>query len=246
MGIDAGIDIVGTDLDCRSSDVRRRSVTLRRRRVGAKLLPVAAAVALVLSGCAAGQDAQTANQQPAIDGVNADAGLVGIRDAAIAAPDANSYPAGSDAALEMTLVNNGYDKDALVSVSSTAANAAIIGLDGPPSSNKGVNVTPLESGSGSAGGSATVAATPSASASSSAATDQPIEIPGQSIVQVGVSIVGPSAVLTGLTQPLFPSQTVPVTLRFRSGATINVQLAARLTSGGASAPTVNITPSGES
>jgi copper(I)-binding protein len=189
VGIDAGIDIVGTDLDC------------------------AAAVALVLSGCAAGQDAQTANQQPAIDGVNADAGLVGIRDAAIAAPDANSYPAGSDAALEMTLVNNGYDKDALVSVSSTAANAAIIGLDGPPSSNKGVNVTPLESGSGSAGGSATV---------------------------------GPSAVLTGLTQPLFPSQTVPVTLRFRSGATINVQLAARLTSGGASAPTVNITPSGES
>ncbi|MCW2540301.1 MAG: hypothetical protein JWN95_2026 [Frankiales bacterium] len=237
-----GIDIVGIDL-------HRRSIDLRRRFARAKLLPVAVVAAVALSGCAAGQDAQTANQQPAIDGVNADSGLVGIRDAAIAAPSATNYAAGSDAELQLTLINNGLNQDSLVAVTSTAAAAAVIGVDGPPSSNQGVNVTPLESGSPSSGSSESASASPTASAGSSAPStpaDVPIVIPGQSSVQVGVSIVGPSAVLTGLAKPLFPAQTVPVTFRFSSGATINVDLATRLTSGGASAPTVNISPSGES
>jgi hypothetical protein len=47
-----------------------------------------------------------------------------------------------------------------------------------------------------------------------------------------------------LTKQLFTSQTVQVTFTFASGATITAGLPVKLTSGGASAPTVDISATG--
>jgi hypothetical protein len=50
---------------------------------------------------------------------------------------------------------------------------------------------------------------------------------------------GPSVSLTGLSQQLFPAQTVPVTLTFGSGATVTLTLAVQLSSSAPSAPVIS-------
>jgi copper(I)-binding protein len=224
------------------------------RRIGV-VIAAAATGALLLTGCAAGQHAQTVAQYPVVDGVAADSGPVGIRDAALAAPNASSsYATGQDAPLELVLVNNGTATDSLVSVSSTSAGGAILSMTGPPAAS----ATPAPasaSGSASAStpasGSASASASTSPSASvpgavpsgSSSAASVPIPVPAGSSVRIGSSAVGPAVVLTGLTTALFPSQTVPVVFTFSSGARIQATLAVRLSSGGAPAPSIDISPS---
>ena len=98
-----------------------RAAQPSRRRV---LLPVACAVAaaLALSGCAAGQISQTADQVAAIDGANGDAGKIGVRNALLATPDnPNGLDKGSDARLLVYVSNDSTADDTLSSVSSPAA-----------------------------------------------------------------------------------------------------------------------------
>ena len=94
--------------------------TTRRRRV---LVPAVAglALALSLSACAAGRDAQTANQKPSQDGVNADVGSIALRGVALQPPSGTSYKAGSNAQLAVVLVNNGSATDRLTAISTSAA-----------------------------------------------------------------------------------------------------------------------------
>lgn len=91
-----------------------------RRRV---IAGVGAAVAAVLltSACAAGQQAQTANQKPTLDGTNATIGSIGLRGLAIEAPSGPSYAVGSNPAIKVVLVNSGLKADALTSISSSEA-----------------------------------------------------------------------------------------------------------------------------
>jgi hypothetical protein len=58
-------------------------------------------------------------------------------------------------------------------------------------------------------------------------------------VQIGIEPGNPSVTLTGLTAELFPSQPVPVTLTFASGASVTVVLAVQLTSEVPPAPTLS-------
>ncbi|MDN5915861.1 MAG: hypothetical protein L0I76_12235 [Pseudonocardia sp.] len=116
----------------------------RRFRPSRALTGAAGAVALTgmlaLSGCGAGQLAQTANQTSAVNGISAQQGEVLIRDARIAYPPNAStgvlYPAGSSAPLEVTLLNSAPVTDRLVGVSSPGAPAARIG--GDPTMTQGI------------------------------------------------------------------------------------------------------------
>src|SRR4030088_2700089 len=88
-----------------------------RRVVGAPVLAFAAT--LVLAGCGAGQITQTATQEPAINGANAQVGTLYIRNAALQFPPSGpAYRAGSSAALTLTIINGGPQDDELVGVTS--------------------------------------------------------------------------------------------------------------------------------
>jgi copper(I)-binding protein len=218
------------------------------RRLGAAVGSGMAGVLLV-TGCAAGQNAQTVEQTPSIDGVQAEAGNIAIRAAGIAAPESgSSYAKGSDAPLRMVIINRGTAADKLVSVTSTVAGGARF--------SAGSSASPVASGSGQASSSAAdssaVSASPSASSSvpaasasgsatgsSSASQNTPIDLAGRQSVQIGIGTGGPSVTLTGLTADLFPAQPVPVTLTFASGASVTVIVAVQLTSEAPPAPTVS-------
>jgi copper(I)-binding protein len=207
-------------------------------RAGAVVLGTALG-ALLLSGCAAGQDAQTINQRPPIDGASAVAGSIAVRAAGLAAPtDGSSYAKGGTAQLELVLVNNGTSDDTLTSVTSPAASGAqfsAAGATNQTSSSSAGSSSPSASGSPT-GATATVSA--SASDTSSAGAGSPIDLPSGSSVKIGYGD-GPSVSLTGLTQQLFPAQSVQVTLSFGSGATVTLSLPIKLDSQAPSAPVVS-------
>jgi periplasmic copper chaperone A len=103
------------------------SRTARRPRPLA-VTAVFLAAGLVLSGCAAGQISQTADQVAAIDGANATVGDIGVRNARLATPaDPAGYPAGADAPILLWLTNEGLDADTLSSVTSPAGTVTISG-----------------------------------------------------------------------------------------------------------------------
>jgi hypothetical protein len=222
------------------------------RRLGAAVGSGAAGVLLV-TGCAAGQQAQTVEQTPSIDGVQAEAGNIAIRAAGIAAPESGaSYSKGSDAPLRMVLINRGGAADKLVSVTSTMAGGVQItpgsssspGASGSGQPSNSASDSSAASGSPSASaGSSSPAASTTASApatgSSNASQNTPIELAGRQSVRIGIGSGGPSVTLTGLTTELFPSQPVPVTLTFSSGASVTVVVAVQLTSEVPSAPVVS-------
>lgn len=85
------------------------------------------AAAMTVTGCAAGQISQTADQVSSVDGGVGNVGAIGIRNALLATPAAGSYPKGADAPLLLWLTNSGLTSDTLSSVSSTAATSVEIG-----------------------------------------------------------------------------------------------------------------------
>jgi copper(I)-binding protein len=219
------------------------------RRLGTAVSCGAAAVLLV-TGCAAGQQAQTVEQTPSIDGVQAEAGTIAIRAAGIATPKSGaSYAKGAEAPLRMVIVNRGTAADKLVSVTSPAAGGVTFSAGASSSSaTSGASPavsTPAGTASSSASGSAP--ASGSASSSPGASQNTPIELPARQAVQIGFGSGGPSVVLTGLTSELFPAQPAPVTLTFSSGASVTVVLAVQLSSEAPTAPTVSeaVQPAGE-
>ncbi|MGE0297942.1 copper chaperone PCu(A)C [Pseudonocardia sp.] len=91
----------------------------------------AAAAALLLAGCGAGQLTGTSTQGSSSGGANGSAGNILVRDAEIefgtAAPAAVVFPAGASAPLMMHIVNQGYAADTLVSASSPIASSVQVG-----------------------------------------------------------------------------------------------------------------------
>ncbi|ASU80746.1 hypothetical protein CDG81_01745 [Actinopolyspora erythraea] len=75
-----------------------------------------------LSGCATGQQAETAQQVAAIYGASGDAKTMAVRNATLSYPEEGSvYPEGSNAPVETVLVNSGEQQDRLTGVSSSYA-----------------------------------------------------------------------------------------------------------------------------
>lgn len=217
------------------------------RRVGAAVGSGAMALLLV-TGCAAGIQAQTVEQTPSIDGVQAEAGDISIRAAGLAAPESGaSYAKGSSVPLRMVLVNKGAKADKLVSVTSPVAAGAEFGgssgssaASGSPSASGSVSVSASASGSPSATGSASASGSASATGSASASgQNTPIELPGRQSVQIGIADGGPTVTLTNVNAQIYPAQAVPVTLTFSSGASVTVMMAVQLPSEVPSAPVIS-------
>jgi copper(I)-binding protein len=138
--------------------------------------------ALLVAGCAAGQDTQTINQRPPIDGASADAGAVSIRTAAVVDDQGGSYTKGGNAQLRMVIINNGAQQLELQSVSSPLAGSAQLsdtGSGDTESASPGASSTAQSSSaqstsaqsssaqSSSAGSSATASSTASTSGTAS-------------------------------------------------------------------------------
>ena len=109
-------------------------MTRTRRLLPCLVGALALAGTLALSGCGAGQIAQTSDESAAVNGVGAQVGDVVIRDMQVAYPPRPAspeavYPQGGSAQLKFGIVNEGTTADRLVRVSSPAATAVRIGGD---------------------------------------------------------------------------------------------------------------------
>lgn len=148
-----------------ANELPARTGAIRRFAVAAA---IAASGAVLIAGCAAGQDTQTTNQRPPIDGASTDAGAISIRTAAVAASDlGSSYAKGSDAQLRLVIINNGPQQVQLQSVSSPVAASAQVSSTG---SSQSESSSPSGSASPSGAGTSTGAAASSPAGSGSAST----------------------------------------------------------------------------
>jgi hypothetical protein len=91
------------------------------------LLAGAATTGLLMSGCGAGQIAETANVQPAVPGVNVQTsdGLFKVRNAVVEYLDPLGYPSGGDAPLAVALYNDS-DRPVTVTVTTDSAEAVVL------------------------------------------------------------------------------------------------------------------------
>jgi copper(I)-binding protein len=99
----------------------------RPRRNRAPLVVGALIAAVALAGCGAGQITQTSRQVAAVEGANASANDIAVRNAMIEfdepAHGAAIHPAGGEAPLQMIIVNSGSEVDRLVAASSPVASS---------------------------------------------------------------------------------------------------------------------------
>ncbi|TKV58556.1 copper chaperone PCu(A)C [Nakamurella flava] len=113
------------------------------RRLLVPALAMAAAVAL--TGCAAGQISQTADQVAAIDGANGAVGNLTILNAQLAQPQGEAIQAGGNGQLLMWVSNQGLESDTLTSVTTPyASDVRITGAGEIP----GQTLADLATGSG--------------------------------------------------------------------------------------------------
>jgi copper(I)-binding protein len=202
------------------------------RRVGVGIA-LAASALLVLGGCAAGQDAQTAEETPVVDGVSANVGDIALRAVAVAAPPDKNYAQGSDATLQLVIVNGGATDDQLTGVTTPAA----------------AEVRMFAAGSAASPGAASSpASTPtspmptSTPPTSSPETISEVNLPAGRAVPVGYSPDQPVIQLHNLTEQLFPAQTIELTFQFGSSGAVTFTAAVHLTEGPSTTPSVNVSP----
>ncbi len=103
-----------------------RTARLPRRVLAPAGLALFAAMTLAVSGCAAGQYSQTADQVAAIDGANGTVGDIAVLNARLAPTTRESYPTGSNARVLLYISNDGTTADTLEGVSTSAAKSVKI------------------------------------------------------------------------------------------------------------------------
>jgi copper(I)-binding protein len=190
-------------------DVTPVSDRARPSRTRAPLVVSALIAGVALAGCGAGQITQTAEQVAAVEGANAGAGEIAVRNATIEfdAPvhGAAIYPAGADAPLEMTIVNSGYEVDRLVAASSPiAASVQISGVLQIP----GGQALAIEGASAPAD----AAATPEPVPGGTPATTPPAEE-----AEPGAGHI----VLTGLSEEIQAGRSYPLVLTFERAGEVH-------------------------
>jgi len=190
------------------------------RRIGMGLLALSA---MLLTSCAGGQHAQTADQTPAIDGTNGAVGPLSLHIVAVQSPlnGTTIYPAGAAARMSLAIVNNGAADDTLTNISTPAATGwGVYGSDAEAEAVASAAVSP--------------APTPSGSASASVAPGLPngatsVTIPAGNSVSFGAPVSTQVLMLLGLTDILHTGNSVLITFTFqRAGAvtlSVPVQLA---------------------
>ncbi|GAB7049624.1 hypothetical protein [Catenuloplanes indicus] len=141
-----------------------RSMTVGRRAL--RLAAGAAAVALAVTGCSAGQIAETAMKAPSVASVSADSAdqKLAVRGLAVAYEGVEGYPAGGNAPVHVTLINQtanpmtveigiGAPAEGAGPTVTTARDVRIIGGESAaaPSASPSGSAVPGASGSPSAG-----------------------------------------------------------------------------------------------
>lgn len=203
---------------------------------------MAALLGMGLGGCSAGQVTRTADSQPAIVGVNAasEDEVILVRDAAIAFPGPDGYPAGGSAPITMVIVNQGFEPVRLVRAqsdlgqavlregwvteipasptpeASPAAPAATAEADAP-------GATPSAEAAPSAEASPTPTASPAAAQTPAPEAAPDFTIPAEGYIQVTV-------IVDQLGQPVGPVDAIPLQLVFDKGTVgpFNVPIATPL------------------
>jgi hypothetical protein len=231
--------------------VIHRSASARHavRRPMVLIVTAAAATALLLSGCAAGEHAQTSKEVPVVDGAVGKIGNIGLNAAAIVAPSGTSYAAGSNASVQMYLTNSGQSDDELLGVTSTGAGSVQLFANSAAASATGSSSARSSGATTSSG-----ATSSSASASSSAATDSsctpasgftPVTIPAGGAVPIGYAATQKTLVLTKLASQVFPAQTLKLTFEFCHSGTVELSVPVALAPGPSKTPSENIEPSAD-
>lgn len=199
-----------------------------------RLAPAAVmGIALALVGCSAGQIAQTAGMEPAINGGIGQAGTIAIRNVQLAYPQGGAYPQGASAVLLGTIVNTGQTDDELVSARTPVADIAITGDRALPAGRtlvaEVVDVKATSSSVTTTSSPTSVASTSTPSSGSESPTAPSSQAPSNSVATTTAkpaSIGKITLVLTGLAEEIRSGKTVEVTFIFRSGqATVAVPVA---------------------
>lgn len=179
---------------------RRRA---RRSRLTAAAIGFPTAVGLALTGCSAGQHAQTAEKRPAVEGVSADIADLQIRNAYLAAPgDDGKYEAGTEVPLEMVVTSTGAG-DEITSIT----------VDGEEATVATSGDVARESG-GPEGDSDTQA--------QDTGPGSPMEIPPGGILIVGED--GEATVTATLTDETYPATLIPVTITFSEAGEVELEV----------------------
>lgn len=123
---------------------------------------------LLVAGCAAGQQAQTAEQYPTVDGANGEVGSLALRNVALIYPENGVYRKGSTARLRLLIANTGNRTDTLTEVRTEVAGEAVLVANASPSPtasspSSSDTLTPTATASSTA--SSTASGTPSGTAS---------------------------------------------------------------------------------
>lgn len=107
--------------------MNRAATAWRRARLRSRGLAMVVAMltALLLSGCAADQQAQTSWVVPAIPGVDADAGPIALRDLLVPYR-AGGYPSGGDVPLVVRLFNTGEVRVTVTGVTPGAGGSMLV------------------------------------------------------------------------------------------------------------------------
>jgi hypothetical protein len=190
------------------------------------------AAAGLLAGCSAGQIAETAQKNPSVQGVNAQAeappaGSVKVRDVAVVYKDPEGYPAGGTAPLEVRIFNDTpvpvtvrvrpgepetESEQLVVAGSVTMAGA------GAPTTGQEPVASPSPTPTGEPGATASPGPTATAAPAGAPAT---VEVPA-----AGYVILTPSEdrylQVTGLEDDLRPGESVPLVFEFSNGVELRV------------------------
>lgn len=199
------------------------------RRSKTLLAGAAAAAALLVSGCSAGQIAETAGKVASVPGASADIttddGILSVRNAVVVYDGTEGYKAGADAPLDVRIFN-GTQRDVTVTVSVNSEDAGSVSLSGgeeeeeTPSQSPSESASPSASASPSGSASPSASATPSASPSPTAKPARPasIEIAAGEFV-VLTEAAGEYLRVIDLAQPLTPGTSVRIIFDFGDGRT---------------------------
>jgi copper(I)-binding protein len=221
--------------------VSRETTRPLRKLVPAVAIGVSALLGIV--GCSAGQVAQTADMEPAVNGNMAQVGKLMLRDIMVAYPEnGEAYKVGDDAPLLLTIANTGMEDDELVGVTTPAGKVEITGNAKIPARFALQVVLPAENPAASTSESSESSepeTTGSSTSETSGAPTSGSEAPGTgttgtespSVTETTTTeesvpdVVGTiSIVITGLTGDLPFGKTVPVTFEFRNAGKVDVIL----------------------
>jgi copper(I)-binding protein len=221
--------------------VSRETTRPLRKLVPAVAIGVSALLGVV--GCSAGQVAQTAEMEPAVNGNSGQVGSLLLRDVVVAYPEnGEPYRAGEDAPLTLTIVNVGGDDDELTEVTTEAGEVEIVGNARIPGRTSLAVVLPADNPSASSAEATTTTTTTTTTEESTSETSEaPTSETGTSGSQPPSSgtstppvttteeetpdVVGTiSLVITGLTGDLPFGKRVDVTFKFANAGEVTVSL----------------------